>query len=581
MHLRLTRTFGSSALALLAAAAFAPAHLVAQDDGRSRIFIPDFFEAEGTSDNFGEDAGDKLRELMDEQVRFVSIDLDEVDDVLKGFDMRLRDIDCLGSRQLSPQIDADVVFCAHYTDVGDDMMQIDSMAFYPSGGEPFFLETFSIDKDEDEETAARIMQQFDSYVELASKRGYCFEYSSLQQWEDAERNCSETLELNPDDTGVRFQLAQIFRELERLEEALEQIDIVVEQDQYNSDALNTGGYIATQLGQKEKGLEYYTRYLEFNQDAAAVRQNIAYEMYQAGDAYGAMQLLEEGLGPDAEVGLYSYYGTFAFNAARERLDELGVDLNAEGATVPDDVRELYVVAIESLERVYEELGDSASAETMANVVLANIQLGNLADAEAFGERLTQTFPETERVWVTYAQSLQLQDKVDEALGAWSRVGELNPEYPQLYERQASLLLGSDRRDDAIPLLQRAVENGFDPSSAARMLFSDAVSNGMQGDKGAGYAVEGFIMAKEFDSDEDTRGMLNYFHGFAKYQEGVAAAAPETLQSAERSLPIFKQAQQLLQSGRAWADANEQNAAQALDAVAQYIEIQELLIERGR
>jgi len=581
MEAMLTRISATTALALLAAAFVTPADLVAQD-GRSRVFIPDFFEAEGTSDNFGEDVGDKVRDLMDDQVRFVSIDLDEVEDVLDGFGMDIDEVDCLGARQLSRQIQADVVFCAHYTDVGNDMMQIDSMAFHPAGGgESFYLEPFTMDKDDDEEAAANIMEQFDAFVEMSSLRAYCFEYSSLQQWEDAERNCTQALEFNENDSGLRFQLAQVYREQERLEEALQQVDMVVELDPYNADALNTGGYIATQLGDEEKGLTYYTRYLEITPDAAAVRRRIAYDMYQAGDPNGAMQLLEEGLGAEADVGIYSDYGTYAFNTARERIEEQGIDLSAEGVTVPADIRELYETAIQSLERVYEELGDSASPAALRNVVVANIQLGQLAEAEAIGERLTQTFPDTEGVWVAYAQALQLQEKIDQALGAWTRVGELNPEYPQLYERQANLLLSADRRDDAVPLLQRAVENGFDPSSAARMIFADAYGKGMQGDRGIPYTIEGIQLAKQFEANDETTSMLNFFHGFARYQEGVQAAAPETLQSARNSLPIFQDARRLLENGRAYATSNNQNITQILEAVAQYIEIQELLIERGR
>jgi len=582
MEARLTLRYGVTALTLIAAALFAPSGVDAQD-GRSRIFIPDFFYAEGTDDDFGKDVGKKLRELMDEQVKFVSLDNDEADDFLRSIDMRLRDISCLEARQLAPQVQADVVFCAHYTDVGNDMMQIDSMAFHPErgGGESFYLEPFTMDKDEDDEAAANILQQFEAFVEMSEFRAYCFEYSSLQQWEDAERNCSRSLEFNEADTGVRFQLAQIYRELERMEEALEQIDIVVEQDAFNTDALNTGGYIATQLGMKEKGLEYYKQYLTLTPDAAAVRRTIAYDMYTAGDPSGAMQLLEEGLTPDADIGIYSDYGTYAFNTAREELEARGIDLNEEGATVPADVQELYTTAIESLDRVFTELGDSSNAVVMANVVLANIQLGQFAEAEAFGRRLTQTFPDTERVWVAYAQSLQRQDKVDAALEAWTKVGEINPEYPQLYERQASLLLDSDRREDAIPLFERAVSNGFNPSTAARLLFGDAYSKGMQGDRGTNYTVEGIKLAKQFDTDAATTSMLNFFHGFARYQQGVAAAAPETLQSARASLPIFQEARQLLEGGRQYAQENNQNIAQILDAVAQYIEIQQLLIERGR
>src|SRR6056297_3322528 len=405
MKVRLTRISGVTVLALLAAALFTPSDVLAQD-GSSRVLIPDLFPAEDTDDNFGQDVAEELRDLMDEQVRFVSVEKDEIEDILDEFDMDMDELDCVSSRQLAPQVSSNVVLCATYQDVGNDMMEFTNIAFYPvGGGEPFNIELFSIDKDEEEQAAQRIMSAFDAFVELSQFRSYCFEYSQLQQWEDAERNCSQALEANPADTGIRFQLAQIYRQQERLEDALAEIDVVVENDPYNADALNTGGYIATQLGQEEKGLEYYTRYLEATPDAAAVRRNIAYEMYTAGDPAGAMQLLEEGIGPEADIGIYSDYGTYAFNTARERLEELGIDPSNHEGALPGEVTELYETAIEALERVYEELGDSAQPGAMRNVVVARIQLGELEAAEAFGARLTETFPENESVWVSYAQSL--------------------------------------------------------------------------------------------------------------------------------------------------------------------------------
>jgi len=581
MKVRLTRISGMMVLALFASALFAPSEVQAQD-GRSRVLIPDLFPGEDTDDNFGEDVAEELRELMDEQVRFVAVEKDEIEDILDDFDMDMDELTCVTSRQLAPQVSANVVLCATYQDVGNDMMEFTEIAFHVTGGgEPFNLELFTSDKDDEEETAQQIMEAFDAFVELTQFRDYCFEYSQLQQWEDAERNCTGALDANPNDSGIRFQLAQIYRELERLDEALAEIDVVVEQDPYNADALNVGGYIATQLGQEDKGLDYYTRYLEVTPDAAAVRRRIAYDMYEAGDPAGAMQLLEEGVGPDADIGIYSDYGTYAFNTARERLEDLGIDPSNHEGPLPAEVTELYETAIGALERVYEELGDSAQPAALRNVVVARIQLDELAEAEAFGARLTETFPENETVWVSYAQSLQLQDKIDAALEAWSEVEAINPEFPNLYTRQANLLLSADRRDDAVPLLQRAVESGYDGSAAARMLFADAYSKGTQGDRGAQYTIDGIQAAKQFDVNDETASMLNFFHGYVRYQQGVQAAAPETLQSAERALPIFREAQQLLEGGRAYASNNDQNLGQILEAVAQYIDIQELLIERGR
>ncbi len=589
MHARLTRTLGMAALALTAAALVSPSEAFAQD-GRSRVLIPDLFPAEGTRDNFGKDVAKELRELMDDQVLFVAIEKDEIEDALDALDMDMDDLDCVFSRQLARQVSASAIFCADYQDVGNDMMEFTDISVHSvSGDEPYRIELFTIDKDEEEEAALRIMQDFDAFVELSNFRRYCYDYAQLEQWEDAQRNCSLALEAVPEDSNIRFQVAQIYRAQERIDEAFSEIEIVVEQDQYNEDALNTAGWLAAQLGQEEKSLDYYTRYLEIVPDAAAVRQSIAYDMFQAGDAQGAMALLEEGIGPDADIGIYSYYGTFAFSSARERLEEEGIDPSNRDAELPEDVKELYRTAIDALERVFEARGDSAAAGTMRNIVLARIQLGEFAEAEAFGERLTRTFPDDELVWVAYAQSLQNQQKVDEALGAWTEVERLNPDYPDLYTRQANLLLRADRRDDAVPLLQNAVEKGFDPTSAARMLFGDAVSRGMQGDRGTAYTIAGIEAAKQFDADAETRGMLDYFHGFALYQQGVAlaevqqnesASSADKAASARRALPVFRQAQQLIDSGRDWGSNNNQNVASVVDAITQYIDIQEMWIERG-
>ncbi|MDT8367822.1 MAG: tetratricopeptide repeat protein [Longimicrobiales bacterium] len=567
-------------LALLTAAVLIPTDVEAQD-GRSRVLIPDLFFVDGTDDDFGKDVAKELRARMNREVGFVSIERKAIEDVLKRFDLEMKELDCIGARQLASQLQAAVVFCATYEEVGDKMIEFRELAFYPvGGGDPFSIDLFTSHEEDDQEAAQQIIDGFGAYVELARFRQYCFEYSELQQWADAERNCAGALELNPIDAGLRFQLAQVYRAQERFEEALTEIDRVLEVDPYKADALNTGGYVAATLGQEEKALDYYTRYLEITPDAAAVRRTIAYDMYQAGDPNGAMQLLEEGLGPDAEIGIYSDYGTYAFNTARELLQERGINPSDEGVTIPADIRDLYETAIESLDRVYRELGDSATPGAMRNVVVARIQLGQLAEAEAFGRELTQTFPDHEGVWVAYAQALQQQDKIDDALRAWSRVGELNPSYPQLYERQANLLLNADRRDEAVPLLHRAVENGFDRNVAARMIFGDAYTKGVQGNRGVAYTVEGIALAKGFNPDDDTLSMLNFFEGYSRYQQGMAVARPETAESARRALPIFREARQLLEGGRAYATRENQNLAQILGAVDQYIEIQELLIERG-
>ena len=69
-----------------------------------------------------------------------------------------------------------------------------------------------------------------------------------------------------------------------------------------------------------------------------------------------------------------------------------------------------------------------------------------------------------------------------------------------------------------------------------------------------------------------------------YVQGEEVQAPSTAASAQKALPIFQQARDHLQKSKPFADTNASIAnslQQLLGAVDQYIEIQELLIKRGR
>jgi hypothetical protein len=75
--------------------------------------------------------------------------------------------------------------------------------------------------------------------------------------------------------------------------------------------------------------------------------------------------------------------------------------------------------------------------------------------------------------------------------------------------------------------------------------------------------------------------LNFWHGFALYNQGMAEQEPQNLQSAQATLPKFRQALELFnQSGQYPASVNV-NMAQLVEATNTYIEIQDAIIRRGR
>jgi tetratricopeptide (TPR) repeat protein len=94
--------------------------------------------------------------------------------------------------------------------------------------------------------------------------------------------------------GTVFLRAEILRSLERCADALADLERVIEADPFHEEALQIAGYVATQLGRQGEGRQYYRRYVELNPGNVDIRRTIAYEIYEAGDAEGAMQFSRRG-----------------------------------------------------------------------------------------------------------------------------------------------------------------------------------------------------------------------------------------------------------------------------------------------
>ena len=78
-----------------------------------------------------------------------------------------------------------------------------------------------------------------------------------------------------------------------------------------------------------------------------------------------------------------------------------------------------------------------------------------------------------------------------------------------------------------------------------------------------------------------QSQLNFWNGYALYKKGEAEQRPQTLESARATLPMFQEARRLFQGASSYAASQPSiNLQQFLDAVTQYVEIQEAIIKRG-
>ncbi|MEX2467972.1 MAG: tetratricopeptide repeat protein [Gemmatimonadota bacterium] len=566
----------------VAAMVFGPATVAeAQDGGRFRVLVPYFEPLEGARDNFGKDASKELRELMDDLATHRAIPENDIKDAVRDFDMKIEDLNCIRTRQLASQIDAPVAVCASYTETPDENVVVNAQVWNIQASESFDIEEFTVHRDEKEEAAARIFEAFDRYNTQVRAAAICADYAASQQWENALRNCDEALTINPDAVSVLFQRARILYEMETYPEALTELQTVLESDPFHEDALQLAGYIAAVTEQNDLARDYYSQYLELQPGDAAIRMRIAYELAQAGDPVGAMQFIKVGLDVDGEnVDLWEQYGGFAFAAALRVQEEQAVGAEDSGSISPA-AAEYYREAITAYENVFEARGADTRVGQLRNIISAYIQLGELDQAIATSERVLETHPQEDQLWSVYADALQRVDRLDDAITALDRVREINPEHPSAALRQGNWLIQAGRIPDAVEILSVVAQGSPQQAEqAGRLIFNEAYQNGYQQDNYT-YAVEGLSAAKELPNlPESLVSQLNFWHGFSLYQLAVQEQEPQTLPTAEATLPKFQAAQRLLNASGDYPSTVNVNLSQLLENANTYIEIQEAIIERG-
>jgi tetratricopeptide (TPR) repeat protein len=565
-----------------AAALFlAPGSVAAQDGGRFVVMIPNFQPLEGARNNFGRDASEELRDLINTLPTHQAMDRGDIEDAADEYDIDMDDLDCLRAIQLASSNGIPIVLCSSYTEDEDRNRVVNASIRTVSNGEEFVLDQFSVGREDGEEQAAeQIFAQFDRFNNQVRATQFCTDYAASQQWEDALRQCDAALAINPDATSTRFLRAQLLRELDRNEESLQEAETVLQTDPFHEDALQLAGYLATTTGDAEKGREYYSQYLDINPGNVAIRMNIAYQLAQAGDPVGAMDFIQVGLDVDPEnADLNDQFGNFAFTAA---VDAQSAHEMTGGEGLSPEAAAYYRQAIEAYMKVFAERGSEMPEGRLRNIVAAHIQLEEFGEAAAKAQQFLEAHPESEQLWSIYADALQRSGNLDEAIVALDRLGEINPDYPNLGLRAGNWLLQANRLDDAAAkLAEYATTNPAQADQAGNMVWADGYRKGYQQDNYQ-YAIRAFSAAKTIPGlSEDMTNQINFWHGFSLYSMALPVADEQTLASAQATLPQFQEAQRLLQGTGGYAQANGINFQPIVDATNTWIEICEGIIQRGR
>lgn len=544
---------------------------------RFRVLVPSLEQVGVADKKFGRTVADELRKRIDELPTHAPVSKKDMDRTLKQYKVKEEDLDCIKARQLAVQMNAELVMCGRVEAAPAGGFTVTASFIGAKTGETFEVEPLQVQ--DPKEAAERVYRAFESYTNTLRLTVFCNDYLNSQQWPNALNNCRQALELNPQSKTAMYGAARALMEMDSLEASLGMLQRLLEVDPTNLEGLLAAGYAAAKLQQPEVSRGYYRQYLELNPGSTDVRLKVATDLLNAGDPEGALRLAEEGLATDsANLTLHEYTGHYAL-AAAQRAAASG---NGSDGPNPQAV-ELFETALRHYEKVFEARGDSADATMLGNMMATLMQLDRNQEAVALGARIVAAKPGEPGLWSSYGNALQRAGRLDAALAALDSVLARDPKYPNVFARQVLWFAQAGRIADARQAKDKAVASGEVQSAddLARAIFSYAYNQ--QYRKGqVDAAIRLFELTREFATTPQTRAMAAFWIGFPLYERGRKVQEPQTVESAKEALPIFQRALENFEQSGPYAETERSiNLPNIIAATKQYIEIQELLIKRGR
>ncbi|MGH7481680.1 MAG: tetratricopeptide repeat protein [Longimicrobiales bacterium] len=576
MNMMMKRAGAALAVALLAAL-WSAAPATAQE--RFQVLVVNLAPQGGADDDFGKDIAEELQELIQDMPRHTSVSDDDLDDALDKFDLDADDLDCIKARQLAIQMGVGLVLCGQYT----PQRQVSAEFIGAETGETFEVQPFQAS--DDRQAARQILAQFERYTSLLQFAVWGNDYMQNQQYASALENFDKALAIDPTAQSALYGKGRALMEMDSLRESLATFEQLLEVNQTHQDAILSAGIVSARLNEKDQAREYFANYLELNPGNIDVRLQVATDLANAGDPEGALRIAQEGAQLDTtnNLTLTQYIGDFALNAAMQ--------IRAGGANgEPGDTaraHELFQTALESYRTVFAAEGDSTDIRMLRNMMSVLVELDRDQEAVDLGRQVTAAAPDDAQIWYTYATALQNAGNTPGAIDALERVVELDPTNTNAMKAMAVYLVQAGELSRARQVTENAMA-GLDSSQRdafsddiARAIFAEGYNNKYkQGQSGA--ARDYWSLARSLATTAQTRSMIDFWRGFSMYEQAQQVQEPNTAESARRALPMFQEARQLIESGSAYARTQPSVPLQKImDAIDDYIEIQELLIQRGR
>ncbi len=561
VHLLSSAAAASLLVALTLPVVSAPA---AAQSSEIRVLVAPLIVQGGVDRRFGERVANEVRKALEDFGGLIPIEERDVNNTLKQFDLKAENMTMIEWRQLASRMNAGMVMIGS-AGPATGGVEVDVGFQDPGTGDALPVPKFTVASDrQHQEAAQRIMQSLERGVEYSRSIAFCSEYLASEQVEDALRNCEQALQINPNSTRALYLRGRAHMVAMDWSTAVADLERVVEESPSNTEALQSLAYTHAKLGNKDRSLELYREYLNFNPDDAAVRLNIAFELASAGAFGEAMSILQDGVERDPEnADLLEYLGNVALSAG-----------TGEGGEVADV--EAIRVSVDAFDKVLTIKGDNINPTILSNVINAKVLLGEYQEALDFSERAIQLIenpPPAEageaagsgeepqmskeqllsQIHSARANVYSRMERFGDAATALEKAMSLDPNLPDGNRRVALLKLRAGDSEGAIAGFRTAVREGADPDVIAQALFGQAYNDHFQGqqrrqpagiDLGElGRAMNLFEVAAEFATAPDVAHQVHFFMAYGYYLRGTAIDArneqAEACDPARSALSAFR------------------------------------------
>ncbi len=193
------------------------------------------------------------------------------------------------------------------------------------------------------------------------------------------------------------------------------------------------------------------------------------------------------------------------------------------------------------------------------------------------------FPDNAQVRSQLSNAYFRAGSLDRAVSTLEEALRIDPDLPNAYARIGQWLLQEGQVADAGQAFQQAAERGEQPADVlATQIFGYGYNTLDQAEGDLNGAIEAYNVARQLDVSPALRSQINFFHGYARYRQAEAANQPNTVESAQASLPLFREALAQFNQAQEYGRANPgSNLGQFIEGTNTYIQIQEGIIARGR